>query len=390
MEKKWWQSSVVYQIYPRSFADSNGDGMGDIPGITGKIEYLKKLGVNVLWICPIYQSPQDDNGYDISDYRAVYPEFGTMEDMKMLIQKCQDNDIKIIMDLVVNHTSDEHPWFIEAKKSLDNPYRDYYIWRKGEDGQPPNDLMSNFGGSAWEYSPLKYWDTRSSYEFYAYYPYKASGVTIDDNKNITVTDFTVEPLVANHVDLMLADKVTRLANAPVNQVTFNFNHLLSNINLSFKKDVGIAETKVTLKTVKIYGMSKKGTFVQSQVPEWAISDTDFVGASDSNLENLASDNVLDVATTVTFNDMLFIPQNTNSVKVDVTYNLGESGAEQPFTRTLDLSYDASDRTYNPAAWGQNQKITYNFIISANAIEFGDPTVEDWTTTIPDVEVPSIN
>ena len=152
MEKKWWQSSVVYQIYPRSFADSNGDGMGDIPGITGKIEYLKKLGVNVLWICPIYQSPQDDNGYDISDYRTVYPEFGTMEDMKILIQKCQDNDIKIIMDLVVNHTSDEHPWFIEAKKSLDNPYRDYYIWRKGEDGQPPNDLMSNFGGSAWEYS----------------------------------------------------------------------------------------------------------------------------------------------------------------------------------------------------------------------------------------------
>ena len=153
MEKKWWQSSVVYQIYPRSFADSNGDGMGDLPGITGKIEYLKKLGVNVLWICPIYQSPQDDNGYDISDYRAVYPEFGTMENMKDLIQKCKDNDIKIIMDLVVNHTSDEHPWFIESKKSLDNPYRDYYIWRKGTDGCPPNDLMSNFGGSAWEYSP---------------------------------------------------------------------------------------------------------------------------------------------------------------------------------------------------------------------------------------------
>ena len=153
MEKKWWQSSVVYQIYPRSFADSNGDGMGDLTGITGKIEYLKKLGVNVLWICPIYQSPQDDNGYDISDYRAVYPEFGTMENMKDLIQKCKDNDIKIIMDLVVNHTSDEHPWFIESKKSLDNPYRDYYIWRKGTDGRPPNDLMSNFGGSAWEYSP---------------------------------------------------------------------------------------------------------------------------------------------------------------------------------------------------------------------------------------------
>lgn len=152
MEKKWWQSSVVYQIYPRSFADSNGDGMGDISGITGKIEYLKELGVDVLWICPIYQSPQDDNGYDISDYRAIYPEFGTIDDMKTLIRKCKDNGIKIIMDLVVNHTSDKHPWFIEAKKSLDNPYRDYYIWRKGTDGQPPNDLMSNFGGSAWEHS----------------------------------------------------------------------------------------------------------------------------------------------------------------------------------------------------------------------------------------------
>ena len=153
MEKKWWQSSVVYQVYPRSFADSNGDGMGDIPGITGKIKYLKELGVDVLWICPVYQSPQDDNGYDISDYRAIYPEFGTMQDMEELITKCQDNGIKIIMDLVVNHTSDEHPWFIEAKKSTENPYRDYYIWRKGKDGQPPNDLKSNFGGSAWEYSP---------------------------------------------------------------------------------------------------------------------------------------------------------------------------------------------------------------------------------------------
>ena len=121
MEKKWWQSSVVYQVYPRSFADSNGDGMGDIPGITGKIKYLKELGVDVLWICPVYQSPQDDNGYDISDYRAIYPEFGTMQDMEELITKCQDNGIKIIMDLVVNHTSDEHPWFIEAKKSTENP-----------------------------------------------------------------------------------------------------------------------------------------------------------------------------------------------------------------------------------------------------------------------------
>ena len=153
MEKKWWHRSAVYQVYPRSFFDSNGDGIGDIQGIIEKIEYFKELGVDVLWICPVYESPQDDNGYDISDYRAVYSEFGTMNDMKELIEKCKYNDIKIIMDLVVNHTSDEHPWFIEARKSTDNPYRDYYIWRKGKEGQPPNDLKSNFGGSAWEYAP---------------------------------------------------------------------------------------------------------------------------------------------------------------------------------------------------------------------------------------------
>ena len=125
MDKKWWKEAVVYQIYPRSFMDSNGAGIGDLNGITSRLDYLKDLGVDVIWLSPVYQSPNDDNGYDISDYRTVYPEFGTMEDMKILIQKCQDNDIKIIMDLVVNHTSDEHPWFIEAKKSLDNPYRDY-------------------------------------------------------------------------------------------------------------------------------------------------------------------------------------------------------------------------------------------------------------------------
>lgn len=153
MEPKWWHRSVVYQVYPRSFFDSNGDGIGDIQGIIEKIEYFKELGVDVLWICPVYESPQDDNGYDISDYRAVYSEFGTINDMKELIDKCKYNDIKIIMDLVVNHTSDEHPWFIEARKSTDNPYRDYYIWRKGKEGQPPNDLKSNFGGSAWEYAP---------------------------------------------------------------------------------------------------------------------------------------------------------------------------------------------------------------------------------------------
>ena len=153
MEKeKWWKKSVVYQIYPRSFCDSNGDGIGDINGIRSKLWYLGELGVDVLWLSPVYPSPNADNGYDISDYYGVSPEYGTMEDMEAFIHECKNRGIKIMMDLVVNHTSDEHPWFMEAKKSKDNPYRDYYIWRKGEAGSPPNQMESCFGGSAWEYS----------------------------------------------------------------------------------------------------------------------------------------------------------------------------------------------------------------------------------------------
>ena len=152
MIKKWWQKSVIYQIYPKSFFDSNGDGIGDLQGIIQKISYLKQLGVDVIWLCPVYQSPQEDNGYDISDYESIYPGFGTMDDMKELIRICDRAGIRIVMDLVVNHTSDEHKWFQEAKKSRENPYRDFYIWRKGKNGQLPNDLESNFGGSAWEYS----------------------------------------------------------------------------------------------------------------------------------------------------------------------------------------------------------------------------------------------
>ena len=148
MEEKWWQSSVVYQIYPRSFYDSNQDGIGDIPGIMKKLDYLAELGIDVIWLNPVFQSPNVDNGYDISDYEAVNPEYGTMEDLRLLIKKCRERGIKVILDLVVNHTSDQHVWFQEAKKSADNPYHDYYIWRK-----EPNDLMSNFGGSAWEYVP---------------------------------------------------------------------------------------------------------------------------------------------------------------------------------------------------------------------------------------------
>ena len=150
--KKWWQEVVIYQVYPRSFYDTDGDGIGDINGITEKLDYLKELGIGAIWLSPVYQSPNDDNGYDISDYEAIMEEFGTMEDMDRLIAEANQRDIKIVMDLVVNHTSDEHRWFIEAKKGKDNPYCDYYVWADpNEDGSAPNDLRSNFSGSAWQF-----------------------------------------------------------------------------------------------------------------------------------------------------------------------------------------------------------------------------------------------
>lgn len=151
MERTWWKESVVYQVYPRSFCDSNGDGIGDLNGITGKLEYLKELGIDVIWLSPVYQSPNDDNGYDISDYRAIMKEFGTMEDFDRMLEKAHSLGIKIMMDLVVNHTSDEHEWFIESRKSEKNPYRDYYIWKEGKDGKEPNNWGACFGGSAWKY-----------------------------------------------------------------------------------------------------------------------------------------------------------------------------------------------------------------------------------------------
>ncbi|MCQ2501699.1 MAG: alpha-glucosidase, partial [Lachnospiraceae bacterium] len=148
---RWWQRSVVYQIYPRSFQDSNGDGIGDLAGITSRLEYLAKLGIDVIWLSPVYQSPNDDNGYDISDYRAIMTEFGTMEDFDVMLVKAHSLGIRIVMDLVVNHSSDEHPWFKEAKKSKDNPYRDFYIWKDAVDGKTPNNWQSCFGGSAWQW-----------------------------------------------------------------------------------------------------------------------------------------------------------------------------------------------------------------------------------------------
>lgn len=153
MAKKWWQDKVVYQIYPRSFQDSNGDGIGDLPGIISRLDYLSNLGIDAIWLSPVYRSPQDDNGYDISDYQDIDPMFGSLEDMERLIAEADKKGIKIIMDLVLNHSSDEHRWFREAKKSKDNPYHDYYVWRDGEEGILPNEMRASFGGPAWEWVP---------------------------------------------------------------------------------------------------------------------------------------------------------------------------------------------------------------------------------------------
>lgn len=151
MEKVWWKEAVGYQIYPRSFQDSNGDGIGDLKGIIQRLDYIKDLGIDVIWICPMYKSPNDDNGYDISDYQDIMEDFGTMEDFDALLNEVHKRDMKLIIDLVLNHTSDEHQWFIESRSSKDNPKRDWYIWRDGKDGKEPNNWESIFSGSAWEY-----------------------------------------------------------------------------------------------------------------------------------------------------------------------------------------------------------------------------------------------
>ncbi|HEY2421653.1 MAG TPA: alpha-amylase family glycosyl hydrolase, partial [Neobacillus sp.] len=149
--EQWWKKSVVYQIYPRSFNDSNEDGIGDIQGIIEKLDYIKLLGVDVIWLSPVYDSPNDDNGYDIRNYQEIMSEFGTMVDFEQMLAEVHKRNMKLVMDLVVNHTSDEHQWFTESRKSKDNPYRDFYIWREGKDGKEPNNWGSVFSGSAWEY-----------------------------------------------------------------------------------------------------------------------------------------------------------------------------------------------------------------------------------------------
>ncbi len=149
--KAWWKEEVIYQIYPRSFKDSNGDGIGDLRGIISKLDYLADLGVDIIWLSPIYESPNDDNGYDISDYYKIHPEFGTMADFDELLAGLHERGMRLIMDVVFNHSSDEHKWFEASRQSKDNPYRDYYFWKPGKNGGPPNNWKSFFGGSAWEY-----------------------------------------------------------------------------------------------------------------------------------------------------------------------------------------------------------------------------------------------
>ncbi|ARI75990.1 glycoside hydrolase family 13 protein [Halobacillus mangrovi] len=151
MKRVWWKEAIGYQVYPRSFQDSNGDGIGDLQGMIDRLDYIKELGIDFIWICPMYKSPKDDNGYDISDYKDILEEFGTMEDFDRLLKEVHKRDMKLIIDLVLNHTSDEHPWFIESRKSKDNPKRDWYIWRDAKDGKEPNNWESIFEGSAWEY-----------------------------------------------------------------------------------------------------------------------------------------------------------------------------------------------------------------------------------------------
>ncbi|SDH98857.1 alpha-glucosidase [Alteribacillus bidgolensis] len=151
MSRVWWKEAVGYQVYPRSFQDSNGDGIGDLQGLIQRLDYLQDLGIDLIWICPMYKSPEDDNGYDISDYKDILEDFGTMADFDELLEAVHSRDMKLIIDLVINHTSDEHPWFIESRSSKDNPKCDWYIWEDGKNGAEPNNWESIFGGSAWEY-----------------------------------------------------------------------------------------------------------------------------------------------------------------------------------------------------------------------------------------------
>ena len=218
-KEKWWKSTVIYQIYPRSFCDSNGDGIGDLQGIVSKLDYLETLGINAIWICPVCRSPQADNGYDVSDYQDIDPMFGNLEDMETLIREAKKRDIRIVMDLVLNHSSDEHRWFVEAKKSKDNPYHDYYVWRDGVEGAPPNDLKAAFGGSAWEWVP----------ELGQYYLHQFAVKQPDLNWDNPTLRRELYDMINFWIDKGVGgfrlDVIDLIAKDPDNGVTFNGPHL---------------------------------------------------------------------------------------------------------------------------------------------------------------------
>ena len=207
-DKAWWKESVVYQIYPRSFKDSNGDGIGDLNGITEKLDYLKELGIDVIWLSPVYQSPNDDNGYDISDYQAIMKEFGTMEDFDRMLAAAHERGIRILMDLVVNHTSDEHPWFVESRKSQDNPYRDYYIWRPARDGKEPNNWGSCFSGPAWQ------WDEQTQMYYLHLFSKKQPDLNWDNPKVRQVVFDMMNWWLEKGVDGFRMDVISLISKEP--------------------------------------------------------------------------------------------------------------------------------------------------------------------------------
>ncbi len=215
MKKAWWKESVVYQIYPRSFKDGNGDGVGDLRGIIEKLDYLEQLGVDVVWLSPVYKSPNDDNGYDISDYQDIMDDFGTLADWSEMLEGMHRRGIKLVMDLVVNHTSDEHPWFVESRKSRDNPYRDFYIWRPGKDGREPNNWVSFFSGSAWKFDP-------ATEEYYLHLFSKKQPDLNWENANVREEVFAMmEWWLKKGIDgfrmdvINMVSKVSELPDAPV-------------------------------------------------------------------------------------------------------------------------------------------------------------------------------
>lgn len=207
-DSKWWKASVAYQIYPRSFYDSNGDGIGDLPGILQKLDYLKTLGVDLLWLNPIYASPDVDNGYDISDYLAIHPQFGTMADVECLIEEAHRRGMRIIMDLVINHTSDQHPWFIESRKSRDNPYRDFYIWRDGKNGREPNNWQAHFNKSAWTFD-----ESTSQYYLHTFSPYQPD-LNWENPKVRAALYEMIEAWLKKGIDGFRLDAISFISKAP--------------------------------------------------------------------------------------------------------------------------------------------------------------------------------